>query len=88
MNGRIVFERLSCRSLATNTDIVDRPFVRIIVNDGVVALPDCNSGPGSGCPLGDFLALVRRRGKEIGDFRAICGLGDDAPARIAFLHQA
>ncbi|KAL9030929.1 MAG: hypothetical protein Q9196_001003 [Gyalolechia fulgens] len=87
MNGRIIFERLSCKSPATNTDTGGRPFIRIIMNDGVIALPDCNSGPGSSCPLEDFLALVRRRGKEVGDFRGICGLGDDAPARISFLHQ-
>ena len=62
-------------------------FVRININDGIVALPNCSSGPGSSCPLDDFLQAVRRRGEDIGDFRDICGLAHDAPARISFLHQ-
>ena len=63
-------------------------FVRININDGIVALPSCsNSGPGSSCPLEEFLAHVRRRGEEVGDFRELCGLGPEAPDRITFLHQ-
>lgn len=62
-------------------------FVRINVNDGIVALPRCDSGPGSSCPLEEFLAHVRRRGEEGGDFRKLCGLDEDAPDRITFLHQ-
>lgn len=87
MNGRIIFERLSCRAPATNETGIDKPFVRINVNDGIVALPDCNSGPGSSCPLVDFLAMVRRRECDLMDFRWRCGLDDDAPRQITFLHQ-
>ncbi|KAL8717453.1 MAG: hypothetical protein Q9225_005303 [Loekoesia sp. 1 TL-2023] len=83
MNGRIIFERLACSSPPGTI----RHFVRINVNDGIVPHPNCSSGPGSSCPLEDFLALVQRRGKEIGDFRETCGLGGDAPAQITFLRQ-
>lgn len=63
-------------------------FVRININDGIVALPNCsNSGPGSSCPLEEFLAHLRRRGEEVGDFRELCGLGPETPDRITFLHQ-
>ena len=63
-------------------------FVRININDGIVALRSCsNSGPGSSCPLDEFLAHVKRRGEEVGDFRELCGLGPEAPGRITFLHQ-
>ncbi len=62
-------------------------FVRINVNDGIVALPGCFSGPGSSCPLEGFVSHVRRRGEEVGDFRKLCGLGEDAPNRITFLPQ-
>ncbi|KAL8652833.1 MAG: hypothetical protein Q9226_004097 [Calogaya cf. arnoldii] len=91
MNGRIIFERLRCKR-SSKDSLTDHEkglqhYVRININDGIVALPGCTSGPGSSCPLEEFLAFVQRRGKEIGDFREICGLGDDAPARIEFLHQ-
>lgn len=62
-------------------------FVRININDGIVALPTCSSGPGSSCPLDQFLGLVRTRGTYIGDFRDVCGLGPEAAPRITFLHQ-
>lgn len=63
-------------------------FIRININDGIVALPGCsNSGPGSSCPLDEFLAHVRRRGEEVDDFRELCGLGPEAPDKITFLHQ-
>lgn len=91
MNGRTIFERLKCNR-ASKEKLMDQEktpkhYVRINVNDGIVPFPHCTSGPGSSCPLEDFLAIVQRRGREIGDFRKICGLGDDAPARIEFLHQ-
>lgn len=62
-------------------------FVRINVNDGIVALPGCDSGPGSSCPLEEFLAHVKRRGDEVGDFTEVCGLGEDVAERITILHQ-
>jgi len=65
----------------------ERRFVRVIVNDGVVALSGCRDGPGESCPLERFLAFVKRRGEEVGDFREVCGLGPDAADRITFLHQ-
>jgi len=62
-------------------------YVRININDGIVALPNCTSGPGSSCPLGEFVAFVKSRGEEMGDFREICGLGSDVPGSLDFLHQ-
>lgn len=91
MNGRTIFELHSCNSSRprpnANNKKSQEHFVRININDGIVSLPTCTSGPGSSCPLEDFLALVRRRGVEIGDFREICGLGENASGRITFLHQ-
>jgi len=62
-------------------------YVRININDGIVALPNCTSGPGFSCPLGKFLAFIKSRGEEVGDFREICGLGSDVPGSLEFLHQ-
>ncbi|MCJ1467225.1 acid phosphatase pho5 [Pseudocyphellaria aurata] len=101
MGGRVIFERLSCqfhKPLTMDDKRAQYPFrgeeftepeefVRININDGIVALPTCSSGPGSSCPLEEFLGLVRDRGTQIGDFREICGLGPDAASRITFLHQ-
>lgn len=101
MGGRIIFERLACLAeqkcwnraeYGYPNHVYCEPlhndyFVRIIVNDGIVALPDCDSGPGRSCPLEDFLARVKRRGEEVGDFKKVCGLPNSAKGGIGFLHQ-
>ena len=103
MGGRIILERLICPGPQYYWDHADygypnhrytstpkdEEFVRVNVNDGIVALPGCESGPGSSCPLNEFLARVEKRGKEVGDFRDVCGLGKNGSDKegIDFLHQ-
>jgi acid phosphatase len=84
MGGRIILELLSCVFRDAPTP---RKFVRLNINDGVTALPDCSGGPGMSCPLVDFAERTKKRGEEAGDFRELCGLGEDAADRITFLHQ-
>ena len=81
MGGRILFERLSSPSISPT------PFIRINVNDGIVALPGCTSGPGSSCPLSEFAAHVKQRGEVAGDFRDVCRLGPEASSGLTFLRQ-
>jgi acid phosphatase len=80
MGGRIIFERLRC------ADRTDGSFVRININDGVVPIPGCNVGSGL-CPLDQFVTRLRRHQESVGDFRNVCGLTDDMPGHITFLHQ-
>ena len=92
MGGRVIFERLACAAAskpgsAEAGEEEEETFVRININDGIVPLPSCSSGPGSSCPLSDFVAYIKKRGQEVGDFREVCGLDEDAPDRIEFLHQ-
>lgn len=84
MGGRIIFELLSC---SADDATGSGKFVRLNINDGITAIPDCNSGPGKSCPLAQFAERTRRRGLEVGDFKQVCGLRDDAADRITFLHQ-
>ena len=62
-------------------------FVRVNVNDGIVAIPGCDSGPGSSCPLDEFAEWVSKRGEGFEKFGRICGLAEDSAERITFLHQ-
>lgn len=100
MGGRVIFERLSCSAPQRCWDNApfypnhiyceeerDDVYVRVNVNDGIVALPGCSDGPGRSCELGRFMERVKRRGEELGDFRKVCGLPEDAPNSITFLHQ-
>lgn len=84
MGGRIIFERMAC---AANDSHGASSFIRININDGIVAIPGCEDGPGGSCPLTYFVKRVQVKQKTAGDFRKVCGLADDAPDRITFLHQ-
>lgn len=84
MGGRILFERLRCSVEGSDEKEV---YVRLNVNDGIVALDSCNNGPGSSCPLNDFLEHVKTRGEIGGDFKKTCGLAEDAPDQLTFLRQ-
>lgn len=84
MGGRIIFELLSCK--ATDNASAGK-YVRVNINDGVTALPDCQDGPGRSCSLSDFATRTKRRGEEAGDFVELCGLEERAANRVSFLHQ-
>jgi acid phosphatase len=101
MGGRIIFERLICPARQACWDNAaygypnhvyceaarEEVFVRINVNDGAVGMPGCDSGPSGSCALEDFVARVKRRGDEAGDFKGMCGLSEDTEGSVDFLHQ-
>ncbi|KZM18908.1 acid phosphatase [Ascochyta rabiei] len=91
MGGRIIFELLSCKADDSGTEEQSssrvEKFVRLNINDGITALPDCQSGPGKSCPLEAFAARTKRKGEAAGGFKELCGLEDGAAERITFLHQ-
>ncbi|KAL1979715.1 hypothetical protein VTN96DRAFT_5259 [Rasamsonia emersonii] len=88
MGGRLSFERLTCGKWPeTEPSSQTSNFVRININDGVVPLPDCHSGPGGSCPLEQFVERVRKRREEVGDFAEVCGTTGDRAQGITFLRQ-
>lgn len=78
MGARITLERLTCSA--------DETFIRLNINDRIVPLPFCRSGPGDSCSLDSFVDYVSRRKNEVGDFGEVCGLKDH-PESITFLRQ-
>jgi len=85
MGGRVVFERLVC-----NTDTNQNSkgiFIRLNVNDGIVAIPGCATGPGLTCPLKAFLGMLDEKLVEAGNFAELCEIDPNAPKHIDFLHQ-
>lgn len=91
MGGRLIIERMSCtvgsnpRSWGQSKQ--EEVFVRLNINDGIVAMPNCQSGPGQSCPLKKFLEAVSEKVERAGSFNEKCGLEKDAPRRITFLKQ-
>ncbi|KIX98076.1 uncharacterized protein Z520_06156 [Fonsecaea multimorphosa CBS 102226] len=92
MGGRLIFERITC---ATNGDITTsgrEHAVRLFINDGLVDLAKLTdmvpfSQVEGAVSLESFQNTLSAKGTQLGDFREICALPDDAPDRIDFLHQ-
>jgi acid phosphatase len=85
MGGRIVFERLACSLDDTKESM--GVFIRLNINDGIIAIPGCAQGPGLSCPLKNFLSMLDEKLAEAGNFAQLCDLSEDYPGHITFLHQ-
>jgi acid phosphatase len=83
MGGRITFERLSCSDSTEGEDL----FVRININDNIVPLPDCHTGPGGSCPLDQFVKMVHERRHQVGRFHEVCGTKEQEETGLSFLKQ-
>jgi acid phosphatase len=84
MGGRVVFERVGCWEEGER-----KRYVRVFINDGLMKLPGLptSSLVKQGIPVEHFWRFVASRPELFGEFRDLCGLEDDAPDRIKFLHQ-
>jgi acid phosphatase len=81
MGGRLTLERLHCMSNSS-----EEVFVRININDGVIPLPDCHSGPGKSCPLDQFIGKIQEKKAQVGEFANVCGTSG-IDTGITFLRQ-
>jgi acid phosphatase len=80
MGARVTLERMSCLAGSGES------YVRVNINDRIMPLPFCKSGPGGSCPVGRFVDYVYQRRAEVGAFAEVCGLQGDVGS-ITFLHQ-
>jgi acid phosphatase len=55
MGGHLTLERMTCNATALSQAGV---FVRAIINEAVVPLSTCQSGPGFSCPLANYSAII------------------------------
>jgi hypothetical protein len=92
MRGTIAFERLSCPAVAHNstygygthnnynTTTFEETFMRIRINEVVYPVVDCNSGPGSSCPLSRYQSIIRAKRVQAGDITKLCNMTDEGLA--------
>ncbi|EXJ72090.1 uncharacterized protein A1O5_04594 [Cladophialophora psammophila CBS 110553] len=92
MGGRLIFERITCQTNGGTTATGPEHAVRLFINDGLTDLTKLTNmvpfTPVEGAVLLEsFQNTLSMKGTQLGDFREICSLPDDAPHRIEFLHQ-
>lgn len=65
MGARVILENYECGNSS---------YVRYVVNDAVVPVPDCNQGPGFSCELNDFYSYAESRLSNITAFGSACNI--------------
>ncbi|KAA8916123.1 hypothetical protein TRICI_001774 [Trichomonascus ciferrii] len=72
-----------CDSSSDNCDCSwnDGQFVRVLLNDAVLPIPECRNGPGHSCALDRFTKLVESR---LVDYCSTCEIDSDIPTETTF----
>ncbi|KAG0689153.1 acid phosphatase pho5 [Pichia californica] len=78
MGARLITERLKCYNEKSG---VEDKYVRFLLNDQVIPLPLCNSGPGYSCPIEKYLNIVE---KQTMDYSSICDINPNWPQHLSF----
>ncbi|KAK6462584.1 secreted acid phosphatase [Scheffersomyces coipomensis] len=73
-SARVYTEKYQC----SNTS-----YVRYIVNDAVIPIPQCNSGPGFSCEFSEYETYINNRIGGI-DFAENCALNSSQPQSVSF----
>lgn len=73
--ARIITEKYSCGNSS---------YVRYLINDAVVPIKTCQSGPGFSCEFSEYEAYINLR-LEGKDYAAQCGISPGVPDTVTFL---
>lgn len=98
MSATLLLERIACplpphcwshTPLYPHMVYCDPPeedvFVRVVVNDGVVALEGCEEGPGESCGIEGWRGRVEGMRGKVSGWVEVCGGNGDGG--VGFLHQ-
>lgn len=75
MRGTIAFERLVC---SAPTSPRSTPYIRVVLNDVVYPVANCNSGPGASCPLAQYQKIIKSKLAKAGNFTSFCNTTNPA----------
>ncbi|RDK47243.1 acid phosphatase [Aspergillus phoenicis ATCC 13157] len=77
MGGRLTIERLNCSDSALAPG---GTFVRLVLNEAVVPLEECQSGPGFSCPLQEYSSFVGKLPSYVSE----CEVPEDESQYLGF----
>ncbi|KAJ2898604.1 histidine acid phosphatase [Zalerion maritima] len=75
--------KLTTRSSpSSNAPTKTKSYIRILLNDAVYTIPSCQSGPGSSCPMDQYVQYMADKMAEEGNWMTNCNVTDsDAPSK-------
>ncbi|OBA14049.1 hypothetical protein HANVADRAFT_54425, partial [Hanseniaspora valbyensis NRRL Y-1626] len=75
MGARFVLENYECGNSS---------YVRYLINDAVVTVPNCSSGPGFSCEINDYYQYTEDRMSNITDYVTACNVTAGLPSSVSF----
>ncbi|KIM98232.1 hypothetical protein OIDMADRAFT_128149 [Oidiodendron maius Zn] len=69
MRGTVAFEVLNCENSAPN-----QTYIRILFNDVVYPVANCQNGPGHSCLLSEYAAYIHSKNSAAGEFKDYCNV--------------
>lgn len=71
MRGTVAFETLDCE---VETERSNKTFLRVLFNDAVYPIANCQSGPGKSCLLSEYISILEEKSKAAGNFVDYCNV--------------
>lgn len=73
MRGTVAFEVLDC-SAGSKHASAKGPYIRVLFNDAVCPIANCQNGPGKSCLLSDYVSLLKKKSERAGNFIDYCNV--------------
>ncbi|KAJ5496093.1 hypothetical protein N7539_001209 [Penicillium diatomitis] len=73
MRGTVAFETMNCQ-VGSGRRSGNETYVRILLNDAVYPVANCQRGPGKSCLLSDYLALIKKKSQAAGNWNTYCNV--------------
>ncbi|KAF7715425.1 Uncharacterized protein PECH_007920 [Penicillium ucsense] len=83
MRGTVAFETMNCQ-VGSGHRSGNETYVRILFNDAVYPVANCQKGPGKSCLLSDYLALIKKKSQAAGNWNTYCNVTQPGhPEKVA-----
>ncbi|KAI2794769.1 hypothetical protein POX_a01370 [Penicillium oxalicum] len=73
MRGTVAFETMNCQ-VGSGHRSGNETYVRVLFNDAVYPVANCQNGPGKSCLLSDYLALIKKKSQAAGNWNDYCNV--------------
>ncbi|KAJ5233041.1 phosphoglycerate mutase-like protein, partial [Penicillium chermesinum] len=83
MRGTVTFENLRCEGSYKHQS-GQETYLRVLLNDAVYPIPNCQDGPGRSCLLSEYVSMVEKKSKAAGSFIDFCNVTETGhPTTVA-----
>lgn len=83
MRGTVALEALACE-VESGSRLSNETYLRVLFNDAVYPIANCQNGPGKSCLLSEYVAFIEKKNEEAGNFIDYCNVTESGhPKTVA-----